>query len=316
MFSGVSDMTGRVNEVMALVLGISVFFLVLITTLLIFFVIKYNRKRNKNPQNIRGNTLLEITWTVIPTILVLVIFYYGWINYRYMRNAPKDALQVKVTGRMWSWLFEYPNGIQTDTLYVPYGKPVNLELHSQDVLHSFFVPAFRIKKDLVPGITNHVWFTPQELGTYDVFCAEYCGLQHAYMLSAVKVLPAEDFERWYKENKPAPVAAADTSAQASTEGNPRMGARLVQIKGCVACHSTDGTLKVSPSFKGLFGTETVVITNGKERTVTVDEEYVRRSMLEPGADLVKGFQNLMPSQKGLVTEKEIRDIIAYLKSLK
>jgi|Deesub1362B_J571_1020462.scaffolds.fasta_scaffold02750_4 cytochrome c oxidase subunit 2 len=317
MFSSAANIAEKVDFVFALVLGISIFFMVLITTLLVVFVLKYRRSRHPKAENIRGNTALEITWTVIPTILVLIMFYYGWISFGFMRKAPPGAMEVKVTGRMWSWLFEYENGIQSDTLYVPYGKPVKLILSSQDVIHSLFIPAFRVKQDVVPGMTNSLWFTAQELGTYDILCAEYCGLQHAYMLAAVKVVPEEEFLHWYETNRPEATQEEVTAQEgASSAGSVKRGERLVRIRGCIACHSTDGSPRVSPSFKGLYGSTTTVITGDKERQVVVDDEYIRRSMLEPNADIVKGFQPLMPSQKGVVTEEEIRDIIAYIKSLK
>ncbi|MFQ6672614.1 MAG: c-type cytochrome, partial [Candidatus Tectimicrobiota bacterium] len=229
-------------------------------------------------------------------------------GFKEMRTVPEGATVVQVTGRMWSWLFEYPNGKKSDVLKVPVGKPVKLELNSIDVLHSFYVPAFRIKEDAVPGMNNYLWFNPTEVGTYDVQCAEYCGLRHSYMLTKVEVLPEEDFQKWY---------AADglvAKAGVEAEGVPR-GLELLKVKGCLACHTTDGSPLVGPTFKGAFGRPSTVVSGGQEQTVVVDEAYVRKSMLEPQGDIVKGFPPIMPSQKGLVTEEEMQEIIAYLKTL-
>jgi cytochrome c oxidase subunit 2 len=197
-------MNPTVDNVFILIIAISVFFLVLVTGAMIYFVIKYRRKKNPVSENITGNTTLEIVWTVVPTILVLVIFYYGWAGFKLLREAPSDAMLVKVTGKMWFWTFDYENGKKSDTLlYVPLGKPVRFELQSTDVLHSFYIPEYRIKEDVVPGRTNYMWIDPVKLGRFDIYCAEYCGLNHSYMLGKVVVMPQEEFYAWYnKSDKP------------------------------------------------------------------------------------------------------------------
>lgn len=301
MIPKASSIAGTVDFVFFYIVGISVVFLVAITFLMVYFIIKYHRSKNIPPANIEGHTLLEVTWTVIPTILVLSMFYYGWYGFKEMRNVPKDAAVVKVTGRMWSWLFEYENGKQSDVLKLPVNKPVKLELESLDVIHSFYVAAFRVKEDVVPGMNNYISLTPTMVGTYDAQCAEYCGLRHSYMMTKVEVMPEEKFQEWYVGN--GLVAKAD------------VGAELLKIKGCVACHTTDGTPRVGPTFKGIFGRKKTVVTGGTERDVVVDEEYIRKSIMEPMADVVKGFPPIMPPQKGLITDEEIQQIIAYLKGL-
>jgi len=211
---------------------------------------------------------------------------------------------------MWKFTFQYENGKRNDTLYVPQGKPVVLDLESADVIHSFYVPAFRLKQDMIPGKKIRTWFIANSPGKYDIFCAEYCGLQHSGMYTAVKVLPQPEFDKWY----------IDTTAVVATtpSGAPMMaGATIIRTLGCIACHSTDGSPLTGPSFKGVFGHEITVVTGGKERTFPIDETYIKKSILEPNADIVKGFNaNLMQTYKGQVSDKEITDIVEYIKSLK
>jgi len=195
----------------------SLILLALITFFMLYFVVKYNRKKHPLAQQLEGNLLLEIIWTVAPTVLVLIMFYYGWINFSYMRNAPEEALPVKVTGMQWSWQFEYKNGKQSNVLNVPLGKPVKLTLTSADVIHSLFIPAFRIKEDAVPGMKTHLWFNAGEIGSYDIYCTEYCGAGHSHMRSKVVVMSAADFDQWY--------------GAAAPQGAVEKGLNLLQVKG-------------------------------------------------------------------------------------
>jgi len=304
MFTTFLDRSANVDNVMYFIAGVSVFMLVLVTFLMIFFVVKYSSKRNPTAENIEGNLPLEIIWTVIPTILVLAMFYYGWIGFKIMRNPPKDAMPVKVTARMWSWSFTYENGQNSGELNVPLNRPVKLIIVSEDVIHSLFIPAFRIKEDAVPGMETYLWFNPDKTGTYDLFCSEYCGVGHHSMISKVNVMSQDDFSKWYEKKDEAAV--------------PQVQDALVIMKknGCLNCHTMDGTVEIGPSFKGIFGKKIEVITNWKEHEVVVDNEYLKRSMLEPEADVVKGFDSIMPSQKGVLTDEEIEAIINYIKDLK
>jgi len=308
MTSGTTGISGRIVENVFLYIAvISVSLLILITFLMIYFTIRYHRKKHPQPVQISGSTWLEITWTVIPTFLVVTMFYYGYVSFHTLKSPPKNAMKVKVIASQWSWLFEYENGFKAPDLRVPVGKPVELLLTSRDVIHSFYLPAFKIKQDAVPGMESRLWFQPTSTGTYDVLCAEYCGLQHSYMLSKVTVLPEADFDKWFQ------VARKEREAEAAKEP---AGIRLFQEKGCKACHTVDGTLLVGPTLKGLFGKTATVITEGKEITVTADEAYLRKSLIEPGADVVKGFPPIMPSQKDISTEAEIEEMIKYIKELK
>lgn len=196
MSSGASNFIESVDGVFLLSIIISVFFLVLITTLMIVFVIKYNRKKNPKATNVHSNSLLEITWTVIPTILVLILFWYGWVGYKEMVDVPEDAMNIEVTAQMWKWQFKYENGNVTDSLYVPVNKAIKLTLTSNDVNHAFFIPAFRVKKDVYPGTQRIAWFRANKVGKYDIACAEYCGLNHSYMYSKIIVMTESDFKNW------------------------------------------------------------------------------------------------------------------------
>lgn len=196
MFLG-SNFAEKTDYAFYFVLGISLLLLIFITVLMMYFVFKYSRNKHPKAVNIHGNTALEITWTVIPVILVLAMFWYGWIGYQELSNPPAETFNIKVTGQMWKWSFEYPNGMKTDTLYVPKDKAILLNLTSLDVSHSFYVPAYRFKMDVYPGKETQVWFTPDEVGEYDIACAEYCGLRHSYMYSKVVVAPQNKFDDWY-----------------------------------------------------------------------------------------------------------------------
>jgi len=272
----------------------------MITFFMILFLIKYNKKRHPQREEVKESTALEIVWTVIPTILVLLMFYYGWVDFRYLRNPPSNAMTINVIARQWSWHFKYDNGKEDDVLRVPINEPVELIMTSEDVIHSLFIPAFRIKEDCVPGMKTHLWFNADEAGTYDIFCTEYCGVGHSHMLSKIIVMPVSDFESWYQTKQ----AAAPVSE----------GQRLLETKGCLGCHTIDGSPKAGPTFKGLYGSKVTVVTSGKERVITADDAYIERSILHPDADIVKGFPPVMPALS--VSEEEIQEIIGYLKTLK
>ncbi|MFA5404333.1 MAG: cytochrome c oxidase subunit II [Ignavibacteria bacterium] len=191
------NITEQVDTTFFIIAGISLFLLILIAVSMIYFVVKYNKRKNPNPSNITGNTKLEILWTVIPTLLALGMFFSGYVGFKNMRNVPEDAFTIKVIGRMWVWDFEYDNGKKADTLYVPLSRSIKMEITSNDVNHSFFIPSFRVKEDAIPGRKNYLWFQPTAIGSYNIECAEYCGLNHSAMYSKVVVMPDKDFEIWY-----------------------------------------------------------------------------------------------------------------------
>lgn len=304
-----SNFVTGVDNAFMLILGISFFFLIGLTIVMLYFVYKYNRKRHPVATQIEGSMKLEIIWTVIPVLLVLLMFYYGWAGWKPMKNPPKDTFNIKVISRMWNFTFEYENGKKTDTLFVPMNKAVKLELNSMDVVHSLYIPAFRVKEDIVPGSKKMAWFIPQVEGDYDLFCAEYCGLNHSYMINIVKVMPEDQFNAWY----------VDTTQQvaAVTDSPTANGQRIMKNIGCFACHSTDGSRLVGPTFLGIYGATGPVVTGGAERQVTKDDEYIKHSIYEPNDDIVKGFnKGMMLSYKGQLTDEDIAQIIEYMKTLK
>jgi cytochrome c oxidase subunit 2 len=317
MVTGWPNLSNPADSVFFFILGIAVFFLVLNTAVMIYFVIRYSRKRNPHPEDIKEHLTIEIVWTVIPTILVLLIFFAGWKGFQYMRTVPPDAMPVKVLARQWSWTFTYENGREDSVLRVPVRKPVKLLITSADVLHSLYIPAYRIKEDCVPGMETYLWFQPDEPGSYDLFCTEYCGVAHADMITKVEVMQEEEFAAWYGGEAVA-AEAAKPAAKAGKKGEAArpVAETLLNVKGCLACHSTDGTPKIGPTLKGLFGKKEKVLQDGKEREVVVDEAFIRQKILEPERARIKGFPPIMPSQKGLLTDREIEDIVGYIKTLK
>ena len=319
MLSRLSNISDAVNGPIIFIAATSLVMLIGITAVMIYFTLRYQRRRSPVGAEIHGHHVLEIVWTVIPTILAFGFFWYGWEGYKIMKSPPDDAMQVKVTGRMWSWLHEYENGVQSPELYVPVNRAVRLNLTSQDVLHSYYIPAFKVKQDAVPGVPNlFLWFSANQVGVYDVFCAEYCGLSHSRMLTKVHVVPTQEFDAWLAAEgaKVAELQKATESGAADTGTLHILGEQLARAKGCVACHSMDGSRLVGPSFKGAYGRKEMVVSGGQEREITIDDEYIRKSMLEPMADVVQGYQPLMPSQQGLVSDAEIKALTSYIKSLK
>ncbi len=311
MYSGASNFVNDTDNVFLLIIGISVLFLLGITGTLIWFIIRYNKKRNPVATQLHGSNTLEIIWTIIPTILVLIMFFYGWVGYSPMKNVPEDAMKIKAVARMWSWSFEYENGFKTDTLYVPVDKAVSLDLVSLDVIHSFYIPAFRIKEDIVPNRGNKLWFIAQKEGDYELFCTEYCGLSHSYMITELKAMPQKKFDTWYAK-------MSDTTKKVVAVTDPvAEGKRLMEKNGCVVCHSSDGTKIVGPTYKGVYGHKVMVVTNGKEREILADDEYIKRSIYEPDADVVKGYnKGMMVSYKTQLNDADVANIIEYLKSIK
>lgn len=300
MMLGPSNTTGKIDSAFLFIVAACVVLLTIVTVCMVFFLIRYNRSRHPRPEHVRESMLLEVAWTVIPTILVIFMFYFGWVDFDLIRNPPRGAMPVGVTARQWSWLFTYDNGKQDDVLRVPVDKPVKLIMTSVDVLHCLFIPAFRIKEDCVPGMKTHLWFTADRTGSYDIYCTEYCGVGHSHMLSKVIVMAPKDFELWR--------SAAESKAPVD------LGPKLLRSKGCLGCHSLDGSPKAGPTFKGLYGRKETVQAGGRERSITADEAYIARSIREPSADIVKGYPPVMPQIP--VPDDDLKAIVAYLETVK
>jgi cytochrome c oxidase subunit 2 len=290
-----------IDPIFMFIFGACLLLLIGITAAMVTFAVRYHRSRAPEPTSqVESNFGLEIVWIVLPTLLVMAMFYYGWAGYLSLRNVPKDAMEVTATARQWSWSFAYANGKTATKLYVAAGKPVRVELVSKDVIHGFYLPAFRVKRDVVPGMRNHAWFVADKPGSYDLFCSSYCGTGHSAMITTVEALPEAEFAAWLNQG---------------AEKAEHAGHELLEKHGCLGCHSLDGTAKVGPTFKGIWGRSETVVTNGAERTITVDEAYLHRSILEPQADVVKGFPPVMPTFPDLKAD-DIKALVEYLKGIK
>lgn len=298
-----STVAGAHDGLYMFVLWMSVFWLVLIAGVMIYFVIKYRRKSpNDKPVGPTHSTAIELGWTLPPLILVMIIFVWGFRGFMDMNQAPNGAYQVLVGASKWSWSFTY-NGGETDSkLCVPVNTPISLVMTSSDVIHSFYVPDFRVKKDVVPGRYNKIWFEATEPGTYNLFCTEYCGQAHSTMISTVEVVSQEEFAayleergKWWEGKSPADV-----------------GKEVWDVKGCKQCHSIEGEDGTGPMWNDVFGSE----RNFKEGAPRVaDEDYIRESILNPAKEIVEGYENVMPTFQGQLKEQEITGVIEYLKSI-
>ena len=296
-----STMAGRVDALYFALLGISTFFGLLIAGLIVVFAIKYNRRRpDALGEQIHGSTVLEIAWTGIPFVITMVIFTWGASVYFAMARPPDETLNIYVVGKQWMWKFQHLDGQrEINELHVPVGRPVKLITTSEDVIHDFFVPAFRVKADVIPGRYVSIWFQPTKPGRYHLFCAEYCGTRHSGMIGEIVVMEPSEYQTWLSGGAP-------EGSLAST------GGKLFADLACNTCHRPDAQGR-GPVLEGLFG-KTVQLQNGE--SVTVDEAYVRESILTPAAKITAGFQPIMPTFQGLVTEEQLLALVEYVKSLR
>ena len=286
---------------MSFMIVVSAFFTVAITAAIIYFFFKYRRKTSDEiGAPIHGNMRLELTWIIIPSLIALVMFAWGAVVYVNFRHAPKDALDIYVVGKQWMWKIQQPNGRrEINELHVPVGRDIKLILASEDVIHDFYVPAFRVKMDVVPGHYNTMWFRPTEPGRYHFFCSQYCGTNHAVMGGWVTVMDDADYAAWLSST---PVGDVDPVVA---------GEKLFSDKSCSACHLGDGSGH-GPSLNGLYEGK-VRLADGS--TVTADDAYLRESILAPNAKIVAGFVPSMPSYQGELTEDQILSLLTYIKSL-
>lgn len=294
-----SSVAARVDLLYLALIAVTIVMTALIFFFVIFFAIKY-RKNSKADRTLHAgsHTALEITWSVIPLIVVMIFFFWGASLAFDMLIAPKDTISVYVVGRQWMWKLQHSNGQrEINQLHVPVGYPVKLTMISEDVIHSFFVPAFRIKHDVLPGRYVTTWFTPTKAGEYHLFCAEYCGTEHSLMKGSIVAMDPADYQRWL---------------QGSQGEQPKSrGEQLFTQYRCNTCHATDAKVR-APLLQGEWG-RIVPLANGQ--AVTFDEEYARESILVPKAKVVAGYEPVMPSYEGQLSEEEIVDLIQYIQSL-
>ena len=301
-FSGASNLAEAVDKAFIIILSISFILTIAITGLIIYTLVRFSRKREKNPRQFTGNTKLEIVWTIIPFVIVLLMFYYGWKGFSPMRDVPADAMPIKAIGRMWAWSFDYGNGKISKDLIVPHNRNIKLNLFSEDVNHGLFIPAFRVKEDVIPGYDNYLWFRPIVKGEYDIFCSEYCGLAHSGMVAKVIVVDSLDYEKWLVELK----------ATGNVPDHP--GLAIMKANACLTCHSLDGSKVIGPTFKGLYGAKRVIVTDQGEKQVDAFDDYIKRAIIEPNAELVKGYnKGLMQSYKDVIKGEDLDKIIDYFR---
>lgn len=310
-----STMAGRFDALFDFLFIFSLFSFLGIVILMVIFVVKYRRTgkdSDKKTPYIIGHGPLEFAVAASLFVVVMIIFVWGWIDYRKIINPPSDALEINVIGQQWLWNIWYLNGRHlTNELVVPKGRNVKLLMSSADVIHSFFIPDFRLKQDVVPGEYTTLWFNATETGDHQVFCAEYCGTAHSQMMATVRVLEPAEYERWQQEWLQAqkagpkkPLGKVDLAAA---------GKGVFTSKGCNACHTVTGEKGIGPTLKGIFGSEREFVDGSK---TTADENYLRESLMDPQLKVVKGFAPVMPTFRGVLSDEDVNALVQYIKSLK
>ncbi|MGF1669132.1 MAG: cytochrome c oxidase subunit II [Balneolaceae bacterium] len=299
-----STMAGETDALFYFINIVSFIFLLGITIAIIYFSWKYRRRSEDDVTPvITHNNTLEITWSVIPLILVIIVFGWGFTGYMTSVTPPEDAYEIRVVGKSWLWEFHYNNGaVSINELHVPVNRPVKLVMTSTDVIHSFFVPDYRVKRDVLPNRYTSVWFEAIETGESIIYCTEYCGTAHADMIANVIVHEPDDFRTWL-----------DTADAVDDDASPvDVGRDLVSRYGCLACHSLDGSQMIGPTLQGLWQSER---TMQDGETLIADENYIRESILEPNARITEGYNPVMPSFTGTLNDRQIDAIIEYIKTL-
>lgn len=304
--SASSTIAGEVDSLFYFIFYTSAILFALVIGVMVYFVFRFKKKDNDDnlTSSVDHNNILEIAWTLVPAILVMIVFFWGFKIYMKMNVIPSNAMEIKVTAQKWFWSFDYAEGINvTNELTVPVNTPVKLLMSSQDVLHSFFVPSFRTKMDVLPNRYSMLWFEATETGEFDLYCTEYCGLSHSEMIGKVIVVTQDEYDEWVEK-----ASVIDESIPLDV-----LGKDLFKKKACYTCHSLDGTRLVGPTFKDLFGSE---IRHTDGTTAIVDENYIRESLLDPNAKVVEGYSPVMPTFQGQLKDREIDGLSAFIKSLK
>jgi cytochrome c oxidase subunit 2 len=301
---GQSTIAPEVDSLFNFILTVSIILFLVVVTGMVYFVWRYRRRgKEELTTGAAHNLKLELVWSIIPTILVIIVFFWGFRVFMKMHIAPKDAYEVKVTGQKWFWSFDYPNGAATvNDLVVPAGKPVRLTMSSKDVIHSFFVPDFRVKMDVLPNRYTVTWFEAPNPGEHNLFCAEYCGTSHSDMIGRVRVLGEREFAEW------------EEAGEAPGEGLSleQYGEQLYTAKACNTCHRIDGTAHTGPGFLGIYGSSHQM-SDGS--SVQIDENYIREAILNPQAKIVAGYQPVMPTYQGILNNRQVDALVAFIKSL-
>lgn len=298
-----SEFAGKVDDLYMFLIWLSLFFFLLIAGLALYSVVKFRHRPGTVTPHISHHTALELTWSIIPLLLCVGIFVWGFKGYLEASVPPGDAMEIQVTAQKWSWEFEYPDGMRAlNEVHIPLNKPVKFIMSSTDVIHSFFVPTMRVKHDVLPNRYTQIWFLPKVAGKHHATCAEYCGKGHSDMAATVYVDDDAAYQKWLE------TGGIDPNMPLS-----ELGKILYESKGCATCHTVDGSRSQGPTWKGLYG-HSVKLMNGQ--TVEVDENYIRESMLVPGAKVVAGYENVMPVFQGVLREREINALIAFIKEQK
>lgn len=307
MPNSASEFSGEMDTLFDFLLWVSTISLFAIAAAMIYFCVKYrakSREANEAAESqVDHSNTLEVTWSVIPLFVVIAVFVAGFKQYVDLRTPPRTAYEVHATGQRWKWNFEYPEGLSHPELHVPIGRNVRIMIQSVDVLHALFIPEFRVKMDAVPGRYTELWFKATQEGTFPIYCAEYCGTAHSDMLTRVVVHSPEGFQAW----------VAEEIRKIESMPLVDLGALTFNQSGCATCHSLDGSTKVGPTFKGLFGRQEKVVGVG---SIGVDENYIRESILEPQSKIVEGFPPSMPTFKGQLSDRRISGLIEYIKTIK
>ncbi|WP_338636165.1 cytochrome c oxidase subunit II [Spirobacillus cienkowskii] len=306
----ISPMTGGQDNLFYFIYGLSVFFFIVVVGFMVYFAWKYRKKKEgERTTDIHGNTKLEIIWSVIPAILFIIIFAWGFLDWVKLNQPPQDSIEVKVIGRKWDWLFiDGKSGAETSDLIVPINTPVRLTMVSADVIHGFYVPDFRINRDVLPNQYTVLWFKAEKEGNYPILCTQYCGTKHSQMVRYVRVVSEPEYQK------------AMLAAQGAGLTPAQLGKKIFEGKGaCASCHdvSKSKVRSVGPPLFGSYNEEqAIILANGKKETVKFDDNYIRESILNPNVRVVVGYPSVMPSYQGQFNDKELNALVEYIKSLK
>jgi cytochrome c oxidase subunit II len=294
-----STLSPRVDALFFFIFGVTIFFTVLVALLICVFAVKYRKDKHPVPVQIHGSIPLEILWTLVPLGIAMVIFAWGAVLFFQEKHPPKASMNIYGVGKQWMWKFQHPGGQrEINNLHVPVGRPVRMTLISQDVIHDFFVPAFRAQMDVLPGRYTYTWFEATKPGVYHLFCNQYCGTKHSGMVGEVTAMSPDDYEAWLR--------GAGAFGSLATHGQ-----NVFASMGCPTCHTGADNAR-GPNLYNIYGRTERMSDNS---LIQVDESYIRQSILNPSAKIVYGFQNIMPTFQGQLNEDEMIELIEYIKAL-